>query len=568
VSLSTAPAAEEALPERASVLGVRGALEAALSWTRLETAARTRLYWAALALVAATLFIPRLLPCVDYPQHLALSDVARRLGDPHAPEHASFTVNWLTYNGLFHLLVARLGVVMPIELAGRIVVALSLVSLGAGVLALVRLLGRPPSHAALFVPAIFSFSVGWGFVNYALATSVAVWSLVLVARMLTKPSLATAYALTAMGLLCAFAHVLAMLLLCLLSAAIAPEVAWRAAAKPGRRPLARVGFAFLRMAGAALPLLAGCAFCVGIYAIQYDWDPNMYKDPTVEGTAPSMWLKLVLFPAYTTGLHRDRSDQAIIVAGIVLMVVVAVLAFRARRRGEEREGPPALVLPLVCTVAAYLATPMVWIGTHLIFPRLAQLVVLGAVLALPSLRGRAGVRVARLAVGMAALTGVNLAGHSVAFAFETNDASRVIDDLPEGRRVTSVTFRPGTFAFRHGALVHLAAYYAARKHGEWAYGFGRYLSVPVRFKPGTQPPWPAHGWEFDGDQYDVRCGYARYYDLVIVREPKETPTDPAAAEALVRQVAFKQDAAAVRLLSHHGPFWAFDTKGVPADGTL
>jgi hypothetical protein len=29
-----------------------------------------------------------------------------------------------------------------------------------------------------------------------------------------------------------------------------------------------------------------------------------------------------------------------------------------------------------------------------------------------------------------------------------------------------------------------------------------------------------------------------------------------------------QDADAVKLLSHHGKFWAFDTAGLPDDGTL
>ena len=39
-------------------------------------------------------------------------------------------------------------------------------------------------------------------------------------------------------------------------------------------------------------------------------------------------------------------------------------------------------------------------------------------------------------------------------------------------------------------------------------------------------------------------------------------------ESLVRALVFKQDAQAVRLLSHHGRYWAFDTAGLPDDGTL
>lgn len=67
----------------------------------LDSRAATRLYWTSVALVVSGLFVTKLLPCVDYPQHLALSSVARRLADPSAIEHAEFQLSYFTYNGLF-----------------------------------------------------------------------------------------------------------------------------------------------------------------------------------------------------------------------------------------------------------------------------------------------------------------------------------------------------------------------------------------------------------------------------------------------------------------------------------
>ena len=52
-----------------------------------------------------------------------------------------------------------------------------------------------------------------------------------------------------------------------------------------------------------------------------------------------------------------------------------------------------------------------------------------------------------------------------------------------------------------------------------------------------------------------------------MKAPKELPRD-ASGEPLVRALLFKQDAQTVRLLSHHGRYWAFDTAGLPDDGTL
>jgi hypothetical protein len=157
--------------------------------------------------------------------------------------------------------------------------------------------------------------------------------------------------------------------------------------------------------------------------------------------------------------------------------------------------------------------------------------------------------------------------HCALFHFETRDASALIDDLPMGQAATAVVWDPGTRAFRNGTLTHLAGYYAARKHGRWAFAFARYLSVPVRFKPNSQPPWPAHGWEFDAEQYSPRCRYARAFPLVILRAPDELLGN-AGEEAVLKVLVFKRDADRVHMLSHRGRFWAFDTSEIPGDGTF
>ena len=568
---SDPPAASVALPERVSAAepssgawelprGIAGHLS-------LETPLATRLYWAGVALVVVSLFVTKLLPCVDYPQHLALADVARRLGDPAAPEHATYELNYFTYNGLFHVMVAWLSHALPIELAGRLVVALSLGAMAGAVVSLLNVLRRPPVLAALFTPVLFSYSLGWGFVNYVLATAIVAWTLVFVARTVVRPSMASVATVGALGLLCAFAHVLAMLILCLAASALALELAWRSA--PASTPWPQRSWrTLLRSALALLPLLVGCIYCIEVYRRQYVWDPNMYRDPTLEGTAPALWAKVLFFGAYASDLFWDGSDQVLLWLSLAVMAWSEVLAWKRRRNGETALEPsPPLVLPLLALGAAYLATPMVLVGTHLIFPRLGQWTVFGAVLAVPAFAPRWRARAHKLVLGLGLVSAMNLVVHCAIYGWETNDASRVIDDLPPGKAATAVVWDTGTYAFRNGTLTHLAAYYAARKHGAWAFAFARYLSVPVRFRPGSQPAWPLKGWEFDGEQYDARCKYARAFPLVIVRAPLHLPTDDA-AEAQVRKVVFKQDAQAVRLLSHHGHFWAFDTTGLPDDGRL
>jgi hypothetical protein len=534
----------------------------------LDSRRETLAYWGSVGLIVAGLFVTDLLPCVDYPQHLALSDVARRLASSTAPEHADYVLDYFTYNGLFHVLVAELSKLIPIELAGRLVVCASLVATAAAVIALVRVLRRPPMYAALFVPILFSFSVGWGFVNYVLATAIAAWTLVLVARVAIRPGLAGMFAVALLGLGCAFAHVLAMLTLCLFAVSLGPEAAWRSA--PASAPRwRRILRTLLCAAAAVIPLVLGCVYCVEVYRRQYDWNPAMYRDPTIEGSVPWIWEKVVFFGAWGTGLYHDGTDQIILWGAVVVMAWSAMLAWKRRRAWDgPRDDTPPFLAPFVAMTLAYFATPMVLIGTHLIFPRLSQWAVLGALLATPRFlesgkTARARAWILRLAVA----AGANTLLHCALFGWETKDASRLIDDLPPGRAATAVIWDPGTLTFRNGALTHLAAYYASRKHGRWAFAFARYLSVPVRFKPNSQPPWPARGWEFSGEDYDARCRYARAFPLVIIKAPSELPHDDS-GEGAVRRLLFKEDANAVKLLSHHGRYWAFDTTGLPADGTL
>jgi hypothetical protein len=525
------------------------------------------MYWGGVALVVSGLFVTRLLPCVDYPQHLALSDVARRLQDPTVRENREYELNFFTYNGLFHLVVARLSTVLPIELAGRLVVAGSLVAMAAAALALLRVLRRPPEYAALFTPVLFSFSVGWGFANYVLATAVAAWALVFVARAAIRPGVVPAMVVGALGLTCAFAHVLAMLVLCVFATALGLELGWRHSSASGGRTI-RAWRAVIRASVGLLPLAIGCIYCVEVYRRQYPWDPNMYRDPTIEGSAPPLWQKFVMFGSFTLDLFGDATDQVILCISLGVMAWAAVTAWQQEHFGPrlpERPGP--VVLPFIVMTVAYFATPMVLVGTHLIFPRLGQWLVLAAVLATPRFPADVAARGRRYILRLGIVTGLNMLGHCLLFAWETNDASAVIDELPAGGAATAVIWDPWTVSFRNGTLTHLAAYYGARRHGQWAFAFARYLSVPVRFKPNSQPGWPARGWEFDAEAYDPRCKYARAFPLVIIKAPEDVARD-ASGEPVIRALVFKSDAAVVRLLSHHGRFWAFDTTGVPEDGSM
>jgi hypothetical protein len=401
-------------------------------------------------------------------------------------------------------------------------------------------------------------------VNYVLATTIAAWISVLVARAVVRPSRPLLVAVAGLGLACSFAHVLGMIVACLVASTLALELAWRTTR--GRRASGPHAIHVVRRAAAAAwPLLLGCFYCIAVYRRQYAWDPRLYRDPVLEGIGPPIWRKVLWFGTYALGLYRDRTDQVVLWVAIAVIFAAVWTRWRRRRAGGPGDDSPPFVAPFFVMGLAYLATPTVLVGTHLIFQRFGQWVVLGSLLAMPAFPQAVARRAHSCMLGLAFVSGINVMIHCISYASETNDASRVLDELPEGGSATAVIWDPGTRAFRNATLTHLAAYYAARKHGQWAFAFARYLSVPVRFRPGAQPAWPAAGWEFKGGAYDPRCKYARAFPLVLVKAPRGLPED-VSGEAPLRKLVFRQDSNAVKLLAHHGRYWAFDTTGLPDDG--
>jgi len=525
----------------------------------LDSPATTAVYWAALLLYALALFIPELLPMVDYPQHVAMAEMAHRMADPSNPLNEGFSLNYFTYNGFFQWLVSKLASVVPAETAGRLVVGGSIVGLGGATVALLRTLNRPPIYAALLIPVVFASPLAWGFTNYALSVFIGAVALVFICRTLQRPQWQGPLVVAVLGLLSGFTHVLGTLLLCAMGLAFAPEVAWRSAEPGPRRWLS----AFGRIVLALAPLLIGSAYCIAVYLEQYSWDPAVYRDPTLEGTGPGLLHRMVWFTAYTTGLHIDATDQVLLGAAIIIGIFAVGLGLRTRRDADR-----PLIFPFFVALGIYLFIPMVFIGTHIIFPRFGQTVVFGLLFLLPRLTGELGKtwnhRLRRAALWVAGLAAVNFAIHMKLFADETDGLSQVIDEVPDGRRVTAVIHQTSTRSFRGGVLSHAAAYYGARTGGEYAFNFARYASVPLNFKPQTQPGWPLKGWEFFPADYNPRCHYARYYDIVLLRAPEHMVE---ASDEALSELVFGEDADAVKLLAREGGYAAFDTQAVPPDGT-
>ena len=119
---------------------------------------------AGLLLSLVPLLLPRLLPLLDQPNHLAAVAIWHRIADPAWGYDRCYRLNLAPVPYLaYYLPVHLLAYVLPLEAANKLVLALYAVGLPLSLLALARRLGRSPALALLALPFIFNYNLAYGF---------------------------------------------------------------------------------------------------------------------------------------------------------------------------------------------------------------------------------------------------------------------------------------------------------------------------------------------------------------------------------------------------------------------
>jgi hypothetical protein len=182
---------------------------------------------------------------------------------------------------------------------------------------------------------------------------------------------------------------------------------------------------------------------------------------------------------------------------------------------------PALALPAGALVGAYLLVPGVFVGTFLVYPRLAlpaAALLLGLVRAAPRAWLLEGAAFA-LAACSFAVTGRALAH----FDAEARDLEAVLAVVPPSLSLTAVHETAHTPDFEPPVLQHVAAYHVARHDTHAAGLFGAYASLPVRFR--SPEDGPRRTWlEGDGAAFDPADPYAARFParLVVLASPTDS----------------------------------------------
>jgi hypothetical protein len=511
-------------------------------------------FWGGIGIFIASLWRTTILPFVDYPQHLALAAILRRMISSGAPERALFETNLASYNSLFHIVVAGLNLIFPIHTAGKLGIAAYVVLTGVAVLTLLRATGRPRARAFLVMPVIMGYSIIWGFVNFGMGVAVQLLVLARVLERSVNPPDDTSPrwwrrpngydAITAgLAILGAYTHLLATALVYMLMlVAIVVRV------QTEKAPL---GLRLGRAVRTGLPLLPAIAYCAWVYRRQEAGYRN-YEYASYEGNDVFAMTKVKEFFGYATGFRTDGLDAKIVSIGVGLLLLGALL------RDPDDRAPPALAWLFVASLLAYFVIPHVFWATNFVFERISFLVVITAVVwaprALP--KYEASLRMMMVAVGVASAACFWDAMGTV--GRETADLKQILDEAPKGRRVTGLVWHPKLESTMQWSMLHAPAYYVAQNGGEVAFSFTRTMSLPVHYRKETMPPDPPPNFEWNPQDYVASADYAKYFDLVLMKTTNDDDKDPRMS---VWGLHWKE----VDIVAHHGRWWIFETKRVSPD---
>lgn len=459
------------------------------------------------ALWVLPLWVTPFPPMVDYPQQLALAAILRWYGDPARRFRETYELALWAPHGLFKLLVAGLAWVLPINVAGRLVVSLCLVAVGAAGLAVCRRAGRPAEYALLALALTYNYAFFWGFVDNLLAYPLVLGGVALADRLFDRPFTARSWlALAAVGLLFYTVHLQFLLL-------FAGVVGWLALCRrPGWRRLA------LWLSALVPGLVAGlAAMAYGVLrsaaGVITPYEQRMRNRPPVR--LPVL-AKLRYVPELLFGPTGNWLPWA--ACGLLLGIAVLAWVFRERAAEDSLRGD-LLFRTRFATLAGWIAFLYLVLpefrGGYLIAQRIAPMAAMVAVTALPV--ARAGQR--RLVAWAAAALVVFQLGQTLTgflrFRSESAGLDELLEETEPGQNLAGLIVERHSAVWPEMALyVHFPAYYQVFHGGRILFSFAELFQTSARFRPGRSwddllSQW--NEWSPQLFDYDRHGGRFRYF---------------------------------------------------------
>ena len=443
---------------------------------------------AAIVLLVSALFtLPLWLgthpPMTDYPQHLSMASILRWYHDPARHLVETYTLEYARPNTAFVYLVAALSYIMPLGLAGKLLMAISVAATGLAGLGLARRAGRPGWFGLFALLAAYNVAFYFGFVNNVIATPLLLYGVVLTDRLLDRPMNWRAWLIIALyGCSFYFVHIQFLFL-------FVGVVGWLTLTRfPGWRKSLWIF--------SALP--SGVILTLLYHFLRHE-ETYTYTEKGLYASVPEMPLtfdKVIQIPENLFGTHAEGEHWMLFF--LAVLVILRLCQVRARSEREIAAVPAGgpswggvrafLVATRFSTLAAwflgaYLLMPHVFVGLF-VYQRLIAVawLMLPAVLPVPEM-GR--LRLAKVLVGITIVTHLVLTSEAAyAFALETRGGHELIAKTEPGKNLMSlVLYYSSSVVTSPPLLLHFGAHYLAEKGGRINFSFSELHISMVQQRP-------------------------------------------------------------------------------------
>lgn len=394
----------------------------------------------AILLTALPLLMPAIPPLTDLPGHIGRFRIMAEAGSLPLAQH--YAVHWALVGNLgVDGIVLALAPVMGLEPATKLVVLTIPMLTVAAMLWLAREVhGRPPPTAAFAFPLAYAFPFQSGFVNFSLASALALAGLALWIRLAHRARPWTRLVLfVPISALVWVSHSFgwAMLGLFVFGAE------WALRRRAGLNPWRAGSHAALMCVPMALPVLltvaAGENRLTGATGDWFDWPLKLF---------------------WAMSLLRERW-QLYDILGAGLLYLLLALALRSRALSFS----PVLAAPALLGGVAFILLPAFYAGASCVDMRVLPATVAVAVLAI-RIGPRADRLAGRLALAAAAFFLVRTATSTIAldlFAQRQEEALRAVPLFPEGAAVLVLVDEPAADNWNNPRLSHIAGIAIARR---------------------------------------------------------------------------------------------------------
>ena len=458
------------------------------------------------------IWVAPIIPVQDLPGHLATVRVLHDLANETSVYRALYIrAPGPLPNTLFFALTDWLTWLMPLVTASKVVISVFSLALPLSALTLARTLGRPYWLSLFAFVLVYSYPFGRGFVAYAIATPILLFTLAIAHRDAVEHTRRTGILLTLAIAACFFGHAQIYLTAMLLGGVIV------ILSFDGVRVLAR----------RIVPYLVG-SIPFAIWFVRYFVVRATRAPVSYESAEDGFGARFSTFDdlfgdlgKFVVALFPSRLDeQAVIAIGATLVLLVA-LALWNRTPRPPLPGLRRWTLPILAVVTSlcYALVPSHIQGQASISFRFVPIAAL--LIALCGGVPRKRVATVALAVGLAA--GAAVFNTQVAREFSryvtnyTGDIEALLRLAEPNRRLAFLRYDRRTYTTLEWRMAwYLDSYYAVYQHGLVQMNFHYTYPNHVAYAPGSEPPRTPRS----SQRAFFKRGLDRSYDYLLVYSPR------------------------------------------------